>query len=105
MMNRFCKEQITKKTAILLFNMEWWKTCTPEEIVSFQLFQKRLCMPFDEYHKTMEKVLNRSVWTHEFAYQEELVKEYLGEKSMPSFDDIVGLLPKGVIIITAHEND
>lgn len=71
-----------------------YKTMTAEQIVRFQLFQDRLCMPFDKFHEAIETVLGRSVWTHEFAYREELTLEYLGEKTAPTFDEIMNLIPE-----------
>lgn len=91
---KWASEQLTKEEAIKLHDSKSWETWTPEQVVRFQLFQKKLCIPFDKFHEAIEKVLNRPVWTHEFAFRDEIVKEYLGEKETPSFDDIINLIPE-----------
>lgn len=66
---------------------------TFRERAEFQLEQDLLCMPFDVLHEAMTKALGRAVYTHEFAYRDELRKELLGEKSAPSLEDILNLIP------------
>ena len=56
-------------------------------------------MPFGVFHEAIEKVLNRSVWTHEFAFRDQMIKEYLGEKPAPSFEEILALIPADKLII------
>lgn len=77
-----------------------WKNWTDDEIVRFQLFQDRLAVPFTEFHRAITAVLGRPVYTHEFAFREQLIKEYLGEKEPPTFEDIINLIPaeKRIII-------
>ena len=94
----YMERQITEREAIFLSESKWWEGLTAREICDFQLFQKRLCMPFDIFHKAMEEALDRSVWTHEFAFSA-LMEEYLGEKSPPSFEEIINLIPKDKRII------
>lgn len=91
--------ELTEQQAIAIHDSEIWKDWTPEEIVKFQLFTPRLCMPFDVFQTAVETVLNRPVWTHEFAYYENLQKEYLGEKKAPTFDEIVNMVPEEKRII------
>jgi hypothetical protein len=57
-------------------------------------------MDFGRFHEAIEAVLKRPVFTHEFAYRENIVKEYLGEKPMPTLDEIIELIPaeKRIII-------
>lgn len=45
-------------------------------------------------HLSVKLFLGRPVWTHEFAFRDELVKEYLGVKETPSFEDILNLIPQ-----------
>jgi len=76
-----------KDDALKLYASEWWKDKTPDEIVSFQLYEAKLCMPFGDFHEAVEKVLGRSVWTHEFADQEGLQAEYEGKRD-PEFNPL-----------------
>jgi len=92
-------KQLTKEQAIKMYESGIHNDMTSEEIVKFQLFQDRLCVPFGSFHKAMEDVLERPVWTHEFAWKEELIKEYLGEKPTPTFEEIVNLIPEEKRII------
>lgn len=86
-------KQLTKEQAILFGENKMYKSMTHEEIVRFQLFQDKLCMPFSVFHEAVEKVLDRPVYTHEFAY-DGIKKEYLGEKEPPTFEEIVNLIPE-----------
>ena len=71
---------LTEKEAIQKFNSNWWKGKTAKEIVDFQLYEERLCCPFDIFHRAMEEVLGRPVYTHEFADQKALQEEYEGKR-------------------------
>lgn len=96
-------KQLTKEQAIKFDKSGIWKDWTSEQIVRFQLFQDKLCMDFDRFHKAIEKVLNRPVYTHEFGMNHEgIIKEYLGVKKAPTLDEIINLIPeeKRIIIIT-----
>lgn len=93
-----CK--ITREQALIKWNTEWWLTATPEEIVKFQLFTDRLCMPFDKFHEAVEKCLDRPVWTHEFGRDVDgLRKEFLGERLPPTMREIAYLLTKPKTIV------
>lgn len=93
---------LTKEQAIKLHNTEWWKTASKEDIVKFQLFETRLCCPFDVFQEAVEHVLKRPVWTHEFADFKRLQAEYLGDKPAPTFEEILNLIPadKRVVVVT-----
>lgn len=91
-------EQITKEQAIAIYDSKEWEKWTYEEKVKFQLFQDRLAMPFDKFHEAMENVLGRSIWTHEFAGRDSLIKEYLREKPAPDFNQIMSLIPKDKLV-------
>ena len=69
------------------------------QIAEFQIEQKLLCMPFDVFHEAMEKALDRPVFTHEFAFVDNLKKELYGEKEPPTFDEICALIPKEKLMI------
>jgi len=88
-------EQLTREQAIEFHRSKKWQGWSDGAIVGFQLFQELLCVPFDVFHAATEKVLNRSVWTHEFALNHDgLIAEYLGQKPKPSFEDIMNLIPE-----------
>ena len=87
-------KQLTKEQAIAIFNGGEWKDWSDEEIVKFQLYQDRLCVPFDKFHEAMESVLGRPVWTHEFANRKRLTEEYEGTRPAPTFEEILNLIPE-----------
>lgn len=86
-------KQLTEKQAIAVADSGVWKEWTNEQIVRFQLFQKRLCMDPDRFHLAVEDVLGRSVWTHEFADYNRIKEEYLGTKTPPSLREIMDMIP------------
>lgn len=78
---------MNKAEALVKFATKWWETATPDEIVRFQLYEPRLCMPFAAFHAAVEKVLGRPVWTHEFADADRLRVEFeskCGEQHEPT---------------------
>ncbi len=91
---KWSEDQLTTDQAIAFADSKVYENWTPKQIVDFQLFQKCLCMPFDKFHEAVEKVLDRPVFTHEFAFHDEMVKEYLGEKDPPTLSEIINLIPK-----------
>jgi len=98
---------IGKENAIKLADSNWWIDKTPKEIVDVQLFTSELCMPFDKFHEAIEKVLDRSVYIHEFGMNYEgIVKEYLGERQAPTIEEIVNMIPaeKRIIVNISKEN-
>ena len=97
---------MTKESAIALAETKWWETISDDDAVRFQLFADKLCMPFDEFHRKIEKVLSRPVWTHEFWFIENIQQEYLGERSQPTFQEILNLIPeeKRILILIEKED-
>ena len=91
--------EITREQALELAASEFWKGMTDRQIAEFQLHTKLMCMPFDVFHEAVEKALGRSVWTHEFAYSEQLRAELRGESPAPSFQEIMNMIPEGKRII------
>lgn len=86
---------MTRVQAIELYKSKFWENLSYREMAKFQLFERRLCMPFDLFHKAVEESLGRPVWTHEFSLNiEGLRKAFLGEESPPSLEDIINLIPK-----------
>lgn len=91
---------MTREQAIALAETKWWVNQLPQVIVSFQLFEPLLCMPFGDFHKAVEQCLGRSVYTHEFGLGiEGLRKEFLGEKPALTFQEIMGLIPEAKRVI------
>ena len=93
-------KQLTKEQAIAFAENKLYEGMTYRQIAEFQIGQNRLCMPFDVFHEAVEKTLGRPVFTHEFAFIENLSKELYGEKEAPSLEDIINLIPaeKRIII-------
>lgn len=67
---------MTREEAVKMADSKWYELKTAEEIVKFQLYEERLCMPFSLFHKAIEEVLVRPVYTHEFACVKNLQKEF-----------------------------
>jgi len=100
-------KQLTEKEAIKFAESKAWKDLSDKELVGFQLFQKKLCMPFSIFHEAIEKVLARPVYTHEFGLNYDgLVAEYLGKAPKPNLEDIINLIPKEkrIIFVTPKED-
>jgi len=51
------------------------------------------------FTKLSKKTLGRPVFTHEFAFCEELRKELYGEKEPPTFEEICALIPEEKLIL------
>lgn len=87
-------KQLTKEQAIAFAEAKMYELMDDNQKVSFQLFQERLCMPFDVFHEAITKVLGRPVYTHEFGLDyDSIVSEFLGEKQAPSMEEIINLIP------------
>ena len=92
-------EQFTKEQAIAFGENKLYEPLSYRERAELQLFQQKLCMPFDVFHEAIEKALDRPVYTHEFAFIDELQKEFLGEKEPPTLEEILSLIPNGKLIV------
>ena len=91
---------MTCEEAIKLFESKFWENMSLKERAKFQLFEKRLCMPWHIFHEAVEKTLGRPVYTHEFGLNRKgLQKELLGEAPAPSLKEIVDLIPKDKRIV------
>jgi len=55
--------------AVAKAKTKWWETATDEEIVRFQLYEERLCMPFGRFHEAVEACLDRPVFSHVFGME------------------------------------
>lgn len=93
---------IGRDAALALYATEWWKRRSATEIAHHQLHVAELCCPFDVFHQALEKALGRPVWTHEMGLNwDGLVDELNGDKPMPSFEDIVNLVPEHKRLVVA----
>jgi len=93
-------EQYSKEKAIEMYKARWWEGKTAKEIVDVQLYQDKLCIEFAVFHKAMEEVLGRPVFTHEFADQKALQEEYEGKRQYDGIDaSIKRIVPEHVKII------
>ena len=92
-------KQLTKEQAIAFGENKCYEEMNYRQRAEFQIEQNKLCMPFDVFHEAIEKTLGRPVFTHEFAFREELRKELYGEKEPPTFEEICALIPKEKLII------
>lgn len=57
------KTHLTKEEAMAYAATEWYKGKSAKEILDFQLFEDRLCMPLDLFQKALEEVLGHPVQT------------------------------------------
>ena len=80
------KTRLTKEEAAAYAATGWYKNKTTQEIVDFQLFEDRLCMPIDLFHKALEEALGRPVKSEEFSAKglARLQHEYNAKN--PAFD-------------------
>jgi len=93
-------DQLSSKKAIELCESKIWEDWTSEEIVKFQLWQEKLCVPFNVFHKAIEESLGRPVFTHEFGLNLDGIKaEFLHERPEPTFDEIMSLIPKEKLVL------
>lgn len=98
---------LTSDEAVALGKAEFWKDMSPRDAALFQFFQEYLCFPdFGVFQEVVTKALGRSVWTHEFSHQgprseHPLLKELLGERPAPTFEQIMELIPadKRIIVL------
>jgi hypothetical protein len=89
----WARRQLTHDEAMALAMSGKWKKWSDVQRARFQLFQRRLCMPFDVYHKAIEVALGRPVWTHEFADGKSLKDEWYGRINAPSMQEIIEKVP------------
>ncbi len=93
---------MTKAQATKLHDSKFWEPMTYAERAKFQLFEPRLCMPFDVFHEAVEKALHRPVYTHEFGLNlDGLKRELCGIEQPPTMEEILYLVPadKQIIVI------
>ena len=87
-------EQLTKKQAQYLNDVGAWWDWTDEQVVRFQLFQKKLAMPSYRFHEALEVVLKRGIYLREYSQRDKLCEEYLQSNTMPTFQEIIQMIPE-----------
>jgi hypothetical protein len=90
--------QLTREEAIEMFDSDKWKSMTDKELVELQLYQRKLCIPFDRFHEAITNVLDRPVYTHEFAWPEELQDEFEGKKPKSPPEEVFGYIDPSSVI-------
>lgn len=94
---------MTKEQALKLAESKFWEKMTFEERAKFQIFEEKLCMPFDVFHEAVEKTLGRPVWTHEFGLDiDGLRREIMGGRPAPTMDEILNLIPADKRVIAVR---
>jgi hypothetical protein len=61
------KQQVCLEAMEKYGDNQWWLSDDPRERAYHQITETILLMSFSQFHKDTEKLLNRSVFTHEFA--------------------------------------
>lgn len=93
---------MTRDEAFQLIESRFWEGMSQRGIAIWQMHEDRLCMPFDIFHKALEKTLGRPVFVHELGLNREGIKgELIGEGDAPSLEDIMNLIPKDKRIVIA----
>lgn len=87
-------QQLSKEQAIKFHESALHEQWTHEQVVRFQLFQDKLCMPFSRFHEAISEVLGRDIMTHEFARSDYLREEYLGVRAMPTIEEVMEQIPE-----------
>lgn len=87
--------RLTREQAIELHNSKFWEEMSYRDRAMFQLNEPRLCMPFEIFHEAVEKAIGRPVYTHEFAFGVDgLKQELMNGAPAPTFDEILSLIPE-----------
>ena len=100
---KWAAQQLTKDEAIAMYHSKVWLDWDAEHIVRFQLFQKKLCMPLNVFYKAITEVLGRPIYSHEFAFRDAIVEEYLGVRLMPSLQEVMDLVPADKCIVVGMD--
>lgn len=58
---------MNREQARAYFESDAWKSLSDYELVRLQLNEERMCVPWPVFHSAIGRVLQRPVFTHEFA--------------------------------------
>ena len=94
------QRSIGREAALALIETKWWEGKTDREVAEFQMSTAELCMPFDLFHKAIEKALGRPVFTHEFGMNFDGIWDELfhGGKA-PTFEEVMNMIPEDKRIV------
>lgn len=87
---------LTKENAVALVETKFWEQMTPYQIASFQLFQSRLCMPFDVFHGAVDDFAPGCSTISFGLLVPELQKAVRGDKGPPTLQEILDSVPESV---------
>ncbi|MBU0930121.1 MAG: hypothetical protein KJ623_03540 [Nanoarchaeota archaeon] len=74
----------------------WWESKDPVEIARYQVFENILMSDFSKYHEGIEKLVERPVYTHEFALNVEGLRQEDSE-AIARLDGKIGALDDKVV--------
>lgn len=96
-----CATTLTEREAYSIAETRFWESgeWTHTELALMQLNQRRLVMDFSAFHQSVEKMLDRPVWTHEFINPDAMLNEY-ETKIKPTIQEIMDPLDPDVVIVT-----
>ena len=80
---------IGRENAIEIAESKAWEKWPLKERAWYQLHVKELMMPFDKFHEAVEALMDRPVWTHEFADMQFLIDELEGNVPKADMADII----------------
>lgn len=87
--NQFSKEQ-----AIRIGQSEVWEYWNNKQILRFQLFQEKLAVPGDRFHKAVEMFLRRPILQGELTVlYDTIVGKYLESHTMPLLKELMEMIP------------
>lgn len=94
--------ELTQAEAIAFHGTGAWEALSLLDRAAFQLWQDRLCMPFEKFQEAVEHALGRPVFNHEFADREALQLEFGKEREAPTLAQIMDKIPAGkwIIVVT-----
>ena len=96
---------LTKDQCEELYDSNWWEVVGLAKAGFLQLHQKLLCMPFEKFHESVEFLLGREVYKHEFSSAGSLREESISGKS-PTLQEIIDLIPSSKrLVIHSAETD
>ena len=91
---KWVKHQLTEEQAKAIFESRIWLKCTPEQVVRFQLFQKRFFVDIEYFLGCLKKVVGFSHINYAISreYRKEAGTYYLFNHTHPTVDEARELL-------------